>query len=120
MTAGSKATITVSDPWEFYDDNGGQVSFTGEVIATTGDGHWVLRLDRPARCDGADWSYAIPSPRFVGQINFDGPRISDTAANILFVREEQAYSETWRREFNSQRKPDTPWVIGSCQPIPRA
>lgn len=117
MTAPIRATIIVSDPWEFYDDNDGHVSFDGEVIAKTGDGNWVLRLDVPARCGGADWGYAIPTLRHVGQRYFDDPTEADRSANILFIHEDDAYSEAWRSEFSSQRKPDTPWVIGSCQSI---
>jgi hypothetical protein len=113
----TRANITVSEPWEFHDENGGFVTFDADVIAKTGDGFWVLRLDVPARYDGENWNYAIPTPRHVGQRYFDDPTESDRSANILFIREEQACSESWRREFNSRRKPNTPWAIGSCELI---
>lgn len=114
MAAPTRATITVSEPWEFYGDNGGHISFDAEVIGKTGDDCWVLRLDAPARCNGADWVYAIPVPRDAGQRYFDDPTETNRSANILFVREDQAVSETWCREFNSRRRSDTPWVIGAC------
>jgi hypothetical protein len=94
MSALTRANVTVSDPWEFYDQNCGRVTFDGNVVAKTADGHWVLRLDVPARCDGESWSYAIPTPRHVGQRYFDDAAETDRSANILFVREDQACSET--------------------------
>jgi hypothetical protein len=105
-------TIVVSDPWEFPDENEGRLAFVADVVGNA-NGLLLLRLRVPVVYKGRTWLFAIPSPRYVGQHNFEGGQI---AANIGFITEDQAASEDFRSTYDSRAKPETPWVIGSVEP----
>jgi hypothetical protein len=108
--------ITISDPWEFFDENDGNTAFQGDVVSVTAGGHWVVRLRKPAKMSGQEWHFAIPTTRAVGQKYFDDPNEVLRMANILFITDEQANSIEWLSTFNSQAAPNTPWGIGTCEP----
>ena len=110
----SLVTITVSDPWESPDENEGRIAFVAHIVGNA-NGNWLLRLIRPAVFKGVSWRFAIPSPQYVGQSYFDGTNVRDTAASILFVTDEQASSEPFLATFDSQFRPNTPWVTGSVE-----
>ena len=103
-------TIVVSDPWEFPDENEGRLGFVARIVGDA-NGRWLLHLKTPVVYQGRTWHFTIPTPRFEGQQGFD----TDSSANILFIREDQASDQTFLRAFDSKARPSTPWVIGSVE-----
>jgi hypothetical protein len=83
-----RAEISVSDPWEFFDENQGVTVFQADIVGMAGDGSWVLGLDSPAILLGRSWYFAIPTVRFGGQRYFDDATETHGSANILFIRED--------------------------------
>ena len=112
---GRLVTVSVSDPWEFPDENEGRTAFIARIVGSA-NGKWLLRFNLPVIYSGQSWNYAIPTTRLVGQGKFDEPgRSKVKAANILFVSDAQASSEEYLSTFDSYAKPVTPWVIGSLE-----
>jgi hypothetical protein len=103
-------TIVVSDPWEFPDENEGRLGFVASIVGDA-NGKWLLHLRTPVVYQGRTWHFAIPTPRFVGQLGFE----ANTSANILFITDDQASDQGFLRAFDSRAEPSTPWVIGSVE-----
>ena|ERR1700728_4671059 len=106
-------TVTVSDPWEFPDENEGRIAFVARIVGNA-NGEWLLRFSRPITYEGKAWNYAIPTARRMGQGYFDEPGHNESAS-ILFVSDGQAADEEYLSSFNSRAKPATPWVVGSVK-----
>lgn len=115
MSLGRTVEIEVSDPWEFYDENGGEISFRGKIISIANDRYWVVRLERAATACGRQWRYAIAMTRHEGQKYFDDPGESDRAANLHFIDEQQARSPDWLSTVGSSTKSDIAFGIGTCR-----
>jgi len=111
-----RAMISVSDPWEFFDENQGKTTLTGTIVATAPEGQWVLKLDDPAIVKGEPWSFALCLVRHSGQRYFDDPQETDRSANVIFLNEEQARLDT-PSSSEAYSKLPTPFVNGTCEVI---
>ena len=89
-------SVSVSDPWEFQDENDGRASFDAEIIATTRDHRWVVRFFETLKSDKKCWSYAGLLVRHLGQAYFDDPDEEDRAANIMLMPEDIAVGTDWK------------------------
>jgi hypothetical protein len=112
---GALVTVTVSDPWEFPDENEGRIAFVARIVGRA-NGEWLLRFNLHIIYEGQTWNYSIPVTRLVGQENFDEPgRNKIKPANILFVSDAQAANEEYLSSFDARAKPANPWVLGSLE-----
>ena len=105
--------IVASEPWEFFDENGGDVVFPCVILERHGD-RLVLALQRNAKMYGRDWPFAIVNPRFAGQHLSDQPA-SPEPANIHFVNAVPSDVEQWAKERPAAGT-KMPWAIGSLRP----
>ena len=84
------ATVTVSDPWGFLDDNDGRWAFVADIDTRLKDGRWLLCFRVPINAEGKVWRYAVADTRYVGQRYFDDPTERIRAANLILITEARA------------------------------
>lgn len=112
MSYKTRVVATITEPWNFPDENEGHLEISGTVLSRLPSGQWLVKLDRPVRYEEKVWHYAIPFTRYVGQSYFDDPDNTDVTANIVLGNNRRKLllqSKTWEaRKFAE----GLPWLIG--------
>jgi hypothetical protein len=109
----SHIIVSISEPWEFQDENDGRASVEAKVIATAQDSSWIVEFNRDIRFNERAWRFAFLVTRHTGQRYFDDPSETDRAANILPLREPRP-GEDWDSlisAMSADKKP--PFLIGT-------
>jgi len=92
-----QVTLTVSDPWDFVSESGGNI-FTAEVKGEGEGGSLLLHFAEPVRWHGCDWQWFVAAPSSGDTCSLYGLTDSQAAGDAWL-----AAASDWRGETPSAR-----------------